>query len=156
MCVCIYIYIYMCVSAAWNRVNKTVWMHHVDADSAYGEKVYYARMARAILNKSCKQGPTKQQLYGHLRPISKTIQIRRTIHAGYCLRFKDELINNFLQRTPSHGRASIGRSARTYLQELICKDTGCSLKDLPKAIDDRDHWWERVWEISVSGNTSTL
>ena len=34
----------------------------------------YTRMLRAILNNSCKQHPTKQQLYGHLPPITKTIK----------------------------------------------------------------------------------
>ena len=33
----------------------------------------YTRMLRAILNKSWRQHPTKQQLYGHLPPIAKTI-----------------------------------------------------------------------------------
>ena len=33
----------------------------------------YARMVRAILNKSWRQHPTKHQLYGHLPPITKTI-----------------------------------------------------------------------------------
>ena len=36
------------------------------------------RMQLAALNKSWKQHPTKQPLNGHLIPISKTIQIRRT------------------------------------------------------------------------------
>ena len=36
------------------------------------------RILQAILNKSWKQHPTKQQLYRHLPPISKTIQIRQT------------------------------------------------------------------------------
>ena len=45
-----------------------------------------SRMLRAILNKSWRQHPIKQQLYGHLPPISKTIQIRRTRHAGHCWR----------------------------------------------------------------------
>ena len=40
------------------------------------------RMVRAILNKSRRQHPTKQHLYGHLRPITKTIKIRRTRHGG--------------------------------------------------------------------------
>ena len=44
----------------------------------------YTRMLRAILNKSWKQHPTRHQLYGHLPPITKTIQVRRTIHAGHC------------------------------------------------------------------------
>ena len=38
----------------------------------------YTRMLQAILNKSWKQHPTKQQVYGHLPPITKTIQVRRT------------------------------------------------------------------------------
>ena len=33
----------------------------------------YTRMLRAILNKSCRQHPTKHQLYGYLPPIMKTI-----------------------------------------------------------------------------------
>ena len=37
------------------------------------------RMIRAILNKSWKQNLTKQQLYGHLPPISKTIQFRQDL-----------------------------------------------------------------------------
>ena len=32
----------------------------------------YKRMLRAILNKSWQQHPTRQQLYGHLPPITKT------------------------------------------------------------------------------------
>ena len=44
----------------------------------------YTRMLRAILNKSWRQHPTRHQLYGHLSPITKTIQVRRTRHAGHC------------------------------------------------------------------------
>ena len=44
----------------------------------------YTRMLRAILNKSWQQHPTRHQLYGHLYPITKTIQVRRTRHAGHC------------------------------------------------------------------------
>ena len=43
----------------------------------------YTRMLQAILNKSWRQHPTKHQLYGHLPPITKTIQVRRTRHAGH-------------------------------------------------------------------------
>ena len=35
----------------------------------------YKRMLRAILNKSWRQHPTRHQLYGHLPPITKTIQV---------------------------------------------------------------------------------
>ena len=61
----------------------------------------YTRMLRAILNKSWRQHPTRHQLYGHLPPITKTIQVRRTSHAGHCWRSRDELISDVLQWTPS-------------------------------------------------------
>ena len=54
------------------------------------------RMLRAILNKSWRQHHTKQLLYGHLPPITKTIQVRRTRHAGHCWRSRDELISDVL------------------------------------------------------------
>ena len=63
----------------------------------------YTRMLRAILSKSWRQHPTKQQLYGHLPPITKTIKIRRSKYAGHCWRGRDELISNVLLWTPSHG-----------------------------------------------------
>ena len=44
----------------------------------------YTRMLRAILNKSWQQHLTSQQLYGHLLPITKTIHVKRTRHAGPC------------------------------------------------------------------------
>ena len=36
----------------------------------------YTRMLCAVLNKSWKQYPTKQQLFSNLHPISQTIQVR--------------------------------------------------------------------------------
>ena len=49
----------------------------------------YTRMLRAVLNKSWRQHPIKQQLYDHLPPFTKTIKIRRTRHAGRCWRSRD-------------------------------------------------------------------
>ena len=60
----------------------------------------YTRMLRAILNKSCRQHPTRHQLYSHLPPIMKTIQVRQTRHAGYCWRSRNKLISDVLLWTP--------------------------------------------------------
>ena len=65
----------------------------------------YTRILQAILNKPWRHQPTKKQLYGHLPPITKTIQVRRTRHAGHCWRSRDELISDVLLWTPSHGWA---------------------------------------------------
>ena len=78
----------------------------------------YARMQPAILTKPRKQHPTKQQLYGHLPPIWKTIQVRWTRHVGYYWRSTDKLQSDILLWTPSY-----------------------------KAIDDRDGWKERIGQI---------
>ena len=112
----------------------------------------YTRMLRAILNKSGRQHPTRHQLYGHLPPITKTIQVRRTRHAGHCWRSRDELISDVLLWTPKYGRAKAGRPARTYIQQL-CVDTGCSPEDLPEAMNDREKSRERVKDIRAGGTT---
>ena len=109
----------------------------------------YTRMLRAILNKSWQQHPTRHQLYGHLPPITKTIQVRRTRHAGHCWRSRDELIRDVLLWIPTHGRAKAGRPARTYIQQL-CEDTGCCPEDLPRAMNDRGEWRERVRDIRAT------
>ena len=109
-------------------------------------------MLRAILNKSWRQHPTRHQLYGHLPPITKTIQVRRTRHAGHCWRSKDELITDVLLWTPTYGQAKAGRPARTYIQQL-CEDTGCNPEDLPEAMNYREKWRERVRDIRASGTT---
>ena len=112
----------------------------------------YTRMLRAILNKSWQQNPTKHQLYGHLLPITKAIQVRRTRHAGHCWRSRDEFISDVLLWTPTYGRAKAGRSSRTYIQQL-CEDTGCSPEDLPEAKNDREKWRERVKDTYTSSTT---
>ena len=112
----------------------------------------YRRMLRAILNKSWRQHPTKQQLYSYLPPITKTINIRRTRHAGYCWIVRVELISDVLLWTPSHGREKAGRPARTYIQQL-CVDTEKSPGDKPEAMDDRDGWREMVRDIRADSET---
>ena len=109
-------------------------------------------MLRAILNKSWRQHPTKHQLYGHLPPITKTIQVRRTRHAGHCWRSRDDLISDVFLWTPTCGQANAGRPAWTSIQQL-CEDTGCSPEDLPEAMNNREKWRERVRDIRAGGTT---
>ena len=127
----IYIYIYI----------------YIYTDVTYVHNCFH--LLRAILNKSWQQHPTRHQLYGHLPPITKTIQVRRTRHAGHCWRSRDELIRDVLLWIPTHGRAKAGRPARTYIQQL-CEDTGCCPEDLPRAMNDREEWRERVRDIRAS------
>ena len=104
------------------------------------------------MNKSWRQQPKKHQLYGQLPPITKTIQVRRTRHAGHCWRSRDELISDVLLWTPTYGRAKAGQPVRTYIQQL-CEDTGCSPEDMPGAMNDWEKWRERVRDIRACGTT---
>ena len=112
----------------------------------------YTRMLRVILNKTWRQHPTKHQLYGHLPPITKTIQFRWTRHAGHCWRSRDELISDVLLWTPTYGRSKAGWPAQTYIQQ-ICEDKRCSPEDLPEVMNDREKWRERVWDIRAGSMT---
>ncbi len=101
----------------------------------------YTSMLRAILNKSRRQYPTRHPLYGHLPPIMKTIQARRTRHAGHCWRSKDELISD-VSDGPPH-----------MAEQKLCKDTECNPEDLPEAMNDIEEWRESVRDICASGTT---
>ena len=67
---------------------------YMDANKMYGEKAWWQLHHNAT---SCIEQvleTTKKLLYCHLPPITKTIQVRRTIHVGNCWRSKDEPIYN--------------------------------------------------------------
>ena len=112
----------------------------------------YARMLRAILNKSWRQHPTKHRLYGYLASITKTIQVRRTRHTGHFWRSREKVISDVFLWTPTYNRAKAGRTPRTYIQQL-CEDTGCSPEDLPEAMNEREKQRQRVRDIRASGST---
>ena len=96
-------------------VNTAIWMHHVDADWAYWEKGWRQLYKNAT---SC----IEQVLELKSSKITKSIEIRRTRHAGYCWRSKEELIRDVLLWTPSHGRPRIGRPARTFNSSVLIQD----------------------------------
>ena len=138
-------------SYIWERVKTNIIWFSPTSTKRLEKKLdgNYTRMLRAILNKSWRQHPTRHQLYGHLHPITKTIQVRWARHAGHCWRSRDELISDVLLWTPTHGRAKAGRPARTYIQQL-CEDMGCCPEDLPRAMNDREEWRERVRDIRAT------
>ena len=135
------------IKPGWSRVDTAVWMHYLDTDKTVGEKA--RRQLYKNIDKSWQQHPTRRQLYSHLPPITKTIQARRTRHAGHCWRSKDDIVSDVLLWTPAYGQSKAGRPARTFIQQL-CDDTGCYPEDLPEAMNDRETWRERVRDIRAS------
>ena len=73
------------VPLLWSVVILQMWTYKTQTEKAWW------KVLRAVLNKFWKQHSMKQQLYHHLPPISKTIQVRRTTHAGHSCRSKDKL-----------------------------------------------------------------
>ena len=88
----------------------------------------YTRMLRAILNKSWWQHPTRHQLYVHLPPITKTIQVSRTRHAGHCWRSRDELISDVLQWTPPHMAGQKQNDQHEHASSSYVRIQGVALK----------------------------
>ena len=104
-------------------------------------------------------GSNTPQLYGHLTPISQTIQVRRTRHAGHYYRSKDELICDFLKWNFTYERVSVGWPAMTCIHQ-VCVDTGYRTEDLSRVMNNKDRWrvidryieidrdwrWETDWQ----------
>ena len=111
----------------------------MDANKTAGEEArrQLHKNAASNLEQVLVATPHRTPAVGHLPPITKTIQARRTRHAEHCWKSRDELISDVLLWTLTYGRAKAGRPARTYIQQL-CEDTECSPKDLPEAMNDRE------------------
>ena len=105
----------------------------------------YTRMLHAVLNKSWRQHPTKQQLYGHLLPISSKI-------CRICWALLKKQGGTQRQYSPMDFYTWINQcwlANKNYIHQL-CMDTGCSLEDLPKMMAHRHGWWKIVKEICLS------
>ena len=140
------------LKAANQQERIKLWKQHFKNLLGNPPKITHEPITRLISKQLDIKHPTRHQLYGHLPPITKTIQVRRTKHAGHCWRSRDELIRDVLLWTPTHGRAKAGQPARTYIQQL-CEDTGCCPEDLPRAMNDREEWRERVRDIHATSAT---
>ena len=84
----IYIYIYTWKLDLTDKMKRSFFQVAVTSILLYGCTTWtltkrlekkldgnYTRMLQAILNKFWRQHPTRHQLYGHLLPITKTIQV---------------------------------------------------------------------------------
>ena len=69
----------------------------------------YTRMLRTALNRSWKDHPTNEELYGHIPPISKLLQQHRMRFAGHCWRSKEEPAGDVVLWKPTHGHQPRGR-----------------------------------------------
>ena len=138
------------------RVDTAIWMHYLDANNTTGEEARpqlhknAANNIEQVMKATPHKTPTIRPPTSHHYP--KTIQVRRTRHAGHWWRSRDELISDVLQWTPTYGWAEAGRPARTYIQQL-CEETRCSREDQPEVMNDREKWRERIRDTRSNGTT---
>ena len=78
------------------------------------------RMIRAVLNKSWKQHPTKQQLYGYLHSILKTIQVYIYIYIYVILRILVEV--GFYPSVEMQSVYTIDPADRIYIYIYIYRE----------------------------------
>ena len=127
-------------------------MHYMDANKTAGEETRWQLHKNAACNPEqvlASNTPQDTNCTATCPLSRKLFKFRRTRHAGHCWRSRDELIRDVLLWIPTHGRAKAGRPARTYIQQL-CEDTGCCPEDLPRAMNDREEWRERVRDIRAA------
>ena len=108
-------------------------------------------MLSTIFNKSWMKQPTKQQLFGHLPPITQTINVRQARYASHRSKSKDELINDIFLWTPTHRWTSVGQPVKIYIQQF-CADTWYSLEEWPKVVVSRHGWPQKINGIHVEKN----
>ena len=116
--------------------EKAMWELHKNATW------YFEQILEATVQKTAAVWSLTSHLKNHLSKNRKTCQT---------LLEKQELINAILLLNPTHGSASVGWLARTYLHQ-ICVDTGCSLEDLLKEMDDRNGWRESQENLCDQNN----
>ena len=112
----------------------------------------YTRMLRAVLNKSWREHPTKEELYGKIPAITSLIKERRTRFAGHCYRSKEELASDLILWIPAHGHTQVGRPQMSYIDQLA-KDADMEIEDLKSAMTNRDVWRRRVVMVRATRPT---
>ena len=110
----------------------------------------YTRMLRAVTNTSWKDHVTNQQLYGNFQKTSEIFQTQRLRFAGRCWRNKKELSSDLLFWYPKHGKISRGRSAITFIDQLLTETRLKSIDELKSMMDERDVWRTMVMEHRAS------
>ena len=103
----------------------------------------YTRLLRASLNISWKQRLTNKVLYGNIPPVSQTVRERRLRFAGHCLRANSECISQVILWKTCHGKRSVGRPAKTYI-DVLEQDTGNTVDELKVLMADRSIWRDVV------------
>ena len=128
-------------------------MHHIDAKKMYWEKARWKlyKNGTSYVEQILEATPNTQELYSHLPPISKTIQVRQARYARHCWRSKDKH-KWHSSMNPYTWICQCWLISKNLLRQL-CGDTGRILEDLLEVIDDWHGQRKKVSEIHASSVT---
>ncbi|XP_072044651.1 uncharacterized protein [Amphiura filiformis] len=99
----------------------------------------YTRLLRSALDISWRTHTTNKELYGELPKVTDKIRKRRLQFAGHCLRSTGQVVSDLVLWKPSHGKRSVGRPSKTYV-DLLCEDTGQEPNEIRSCMQDRHIW----------------
>ena len=105
----------------------------------------YTNMLRRVKNISWRDHATLNRIYGKLPRVSAKLTQRRVQFAGHCYRAEDEIISSLLFWKPS----APNRSNRLTYPDVIARDTGIQVQDLPVAMAHRSVWKSVVCSVSA-------
>jgi hypothetical protein len=104
----------------------------------------YTNLLRRAQNLSWKNHHTLQEIYGSIPKLSEHLAQHRARFAGHCYRAKDEIISDLIMWKASSSR-------KLTFPEVISRDSGINVTDLPTAMADKDFWRTVVLGISPTG-----
>ena len=104
----------------------------------------YTNLLRRAQNLSWKDHHTLHEIYGTIPKLSERLAQRRARFAGHCYRAKDEIISDLIMWKASSSR-------KLTFPDVISRDTGIQVNELPTAMADKDFWRTVVLGISPTG-----
>ena len=105
----------------------------------------YTNLLRRVKNISWRDHATLNRIYGKLPRVYAKLAQPRVQFAGHCHRAEGEIISTLLLWKPS----APNRSNRLTYPDVIARDTGIHVQDLPVAMADRGVWKTVVRSISA-------
>jgi|TARA_B110001454_G_scaffold215734_1_gene237708 exonuclease III len=103
----------------------------------------YTNLLMRVQNIHWKQHATLDQIYGNLPRVSNKLSQRRVQFAGHCFRAEDEVVSSLVLWKPPYPN----RSNRLTYPDVISRDTGLKVEDLPAAMANRLVWKSLVYSI---------
>ena len=100
----------------------------------------YTRLLRMVFNVHWKEHVTNEELHGTMMKVTEKIQERRMRFAGHNIRQAGTPLSKLMLWESTHGRASRGRPALSYV-EVLKSDAGVTdTEELTACMKERAEW----------------